>query len=86
MKEQSKVNYFLFSLDTKKNAMTHSHHVLHTSRGRPPASLDKDARLEAPAAMGSLPAVPKEFDRLAANEAIAVEDVMLSPVRDVQKC
>jgi hypothetical protein len=66
--------------------MTYSRHVLHTSRGRPPASLDKDARLETPAAMGSLPAVLKEFDRLAANEVIDVDDVMLSPVRDVQKC
>jgi hypothetical protein len=66
--------------------MTYSRNVLHTSRGRPPASLDKDARLEPLAAMGSLRPVLKEFDRLAANEVIDVDDVMLSPVRDVQKC
>ncbi len=54
---------------------------IHTSTGRPPASLDKDC-LEPPASKGSLPVLLNEFDLVAADEAPEAGDAALSIEHD----
>jgi hypothetical protein len=58
---------------------------IHTSIGRPPASLDKDC-LEPPASKCSLPVLLNEVDLLAAEEVIEAGDAALSTVQEMKNC
>jgi hypothetical protein len=58
---------------------------IHTSTGRPPASLDKDC-LEPPASKCSLPVLLNEFDLLTADDAIEAGEAALSTKQDMKNC